>query len=136
LLSIKDRNLGNFIAMLMALLILAVPILAQQAENAALLAQEQARRDVNATTWFIIGFFLGIVGYALAYLIVPNPPSSALVGKSPEYVAIYSDAYREEGKRIQTSKALIGCLVNTGIWVALYAFVIAAAATTTATYYY
>jgi len=119
----------------MALLILAVPILAQQAENAALLAQEQARRDVSGTTWFIIGFFLGIVGYALAYLIVPNPPSSTLVGKSPEYVATYSDAYREEGKRIQTSKALIGCLVNTGIWVALYALVIAAAATTP-TYYY
>jgi hypothetical protein len=50
-----------------------------------------------------------------------------LMGKSPEYVAAYTDCYRKKGKSIKTKNALTGCLVGTGVTVAIYAIAIAAA---------
>ena len=33
-----------------------------------------------------------------------------MLGKTPEYVALYSDCYKAEAKSIQTKKATNGCL--------------------------
>jgi hypothetical protein len=86
-------------------------------------AQEQARldakADVNGSIWFAVGCLLGCVGWVLAYAIQPNPPAMRLVGKSPEYVAAYTDAYKEAGKKVQAKQALVGCIVGTGITVGL-----------------
>lgn len=97
-------------------------------------AQIQARNDVSGTLWLAVGCLLGFVGWLGAILIIPNPPAVSLLGKSPEYVAAYTDAYRVQAKSIQSNQALVGCLVGTGLEVLAYALLIAAAKSTT--YYY
>lgn len=127
-------------AVFMAILLFSIPILAQesQTQQATREAQVQAASDVNSTTWFIIGCLLGAIGWLISFLVEPNPPAAQLLGKSPDYVAVYTDAYKRKAKSIQQNKALIGCLVGTGVSVAAYVilFAIAAEETTTGYYYY
>ena len=47
--------------------------------------------------WFFAGC-LGVVGLLLAYIVEPSPPGASLIGKSPEYVAAYTDCYIRAGK--------------------------------------
>jgi len=54
-----------------------------------------------------------------------NPPATRILGKSPEYVAAYSDAYKKEGKHIRTSKALTGCIIGVLVEVVIEVIVIA-----------
>lgn len=90
-------------------------------------AHRDAEMSVNKTTWFIVGCLAGVVGWIIAYAIEPNPPASGLVGKSPQYVATYSDCYRSKGKSLQSRAALNGCLIGTAVSVLLWVVVIAAA---------
>ncbi len=57
------------------------------------------------------------MGVVIAYVIEPNPPVMELLGKSPEYVAAYTDGYRVTAKRIQTGKAWTGCIVIAVLYV-------------------
>ena len=91
----------------------------ESADDAAYMAYSDARADVNGGTWFTIGCLLGCTGWLIAYMIEPNPPATRLLGKSPEYIAVYSDAYKKEAKKIQAQKALQGCLVGTLLTVML-----------------
>ncbi len=84
-------------------------------EDAVTLAKMDAEQHTSKILWFAAGFFLNIFGWILAYFITPTPPASRLVGKSPEWVAVYSDAYKEKAKSIQTKYALYGCLLNTAL---------------------
>jgi hypothetical protein len=43
-----------------------------------------------------------------------------LMGKSAEYVNIYTSSYKTEGKSVQGRHAIYGCLVGTGVIVAVY----------------
>jgi TolB-like protein len=69
-----------------------------------------AKVNVNKTIWFTSGCLLGVLGVGLAYLVEPTPPSSLLIGKDADYVAIYTKNYKRAGKRIQTKQATYGCL--------------------------
>jgi hypothetical protein len=89
----------------------------------------QGRMDAEAKsyqTWFWIGCIGGLIGLLLAYVIEPSPPATSLMGQPPEYVAAYTDCYKSAAKSKQGSKALTGCLVGTGISVALNLVLIAA----------
>lgn len=132
---ITTTSLGKMISLLLIVMILTIPIIAQQS-NPYADAEAQAERDVDKTVWFILGCLGGILGYGAAYLITPNPPTQPLLGKSPEYVAAYTDAYRAKAKKIQTSKAMTGCLVGTAVQVLAIAILVAAAETTDSLYYY
>lgn len=88
--------------------------------------ERQAQSDISGGTWFAIGCLAGLIGYLIA-LSEPNPPAMQLMGKSPEYVAAYTDCYRNKGKSIKSKNALYGCLVGTGATVVIYAIIIAAA---------
>lgn len=120
-------------AIVMSALLLAMPILCQQADVASI-ARADAERNVNGTTWFIIGVFLGVIGYLVAMLAPPKAPASALIGKSADYIAVYSQVYEETGKKIQMSKAMTGCLVGTGVQLVLVLVLVLAAGSTH--YYY
>jgi len=106
-------------AMLMVFLIFNAPFvaLAQQAEvaEAYMAAENDAKTGVNGAFWFGIGCIGGVLGVGIAYIVTPLPPASRLIGKSPEYVAAYTDTYRATGKSIQTSKAWTGCVVGTAV---------------------
>jgi hypothetical protein len=64
----------------------------------------------------------------ISYVYQPSPPANRLLGKSSEYTAFYTDAYKDAAKKIQTKWAWTGCLVSTGVAVVGYVLLIAAAA--------
>ncbi|NOY77895.1 MAG: hypothetical protein GXO76_08505, partial [Calditrichaeota bacterium] len=78
------------------------------AQDARVQACQQAEADAQAFTnpalWLAAGFFGGIVGVFMAYILQPNPPASKFIGKTPEYVAVYSDCYRKKVRSIRTQK--------------------------------
>ena len=122
-------------AAVMSLMVFAMPILAQQDEFlAGRIAGEQAgRANVNGTLWLGAGCVSGFLGTGtggiipllIAYIYEPSPPTTQLLGKSPEYVAAYTDAYKAASKKGQSSKALTGCVIGT---VAVFALLAAAVA--------
>lgn len=86
------------------------------------LAKTAAERDAEADTkqvlWIGGNFLLGLVGGCVlgsvgllgAYLYEPPVPASRLMGKSPEYVMFYTDAYKAKSRDLHLRSAFIGCL--------------------------
>ena len=96
-------------------------------------AKAAAENDVNGTLWFLGGCLGGIIGLGAAYIIEPDPPSQALVGKSDQYVAEYTDCYKNAAGDTQQTQALYGCLASVAAYGAFYAILAATAASSTAT---
>lgn len=65
--------------------------------------------DTSGCLWFSAGCLFSIAGVAGAYLIRPNPPASLLIGKGPDYVALYADCYNDGAVGNQARWAWIGC---------------------------
>jgi len=125
-----------FISVCLSILLFCTPLVAQAQEifeeakqvsegDPCATAYRDAETNINKTMWFVIGCLAGLVGWIIAYAIEPNPPAASLVGKSPQYVATYSDCYKRKGKSSQTNAALVGCLIGTAasvlLWVAVFA---------------
>lgn len=70
-----------------------------------------ANNEVNGAVWFGIGCLGGPLGVGAAYVVKPDPPTSALVGKPADYIAKFTDCYRDEAKGIQAKNAWIGCVI-------------------------
>ena len=101
-------------------------------------AVADAHADTNGTLWFFAGCLLTWVGIIIAYVADPSPPPARLMGKSPEYLAIYTTAYKSEAKSIQGRSAIYGALTTLAVVVVLYVIIIVAVvhdANTTTTYY-
>lgn len=119
----------HFFVLLMALLTFGMPFvtLAQQLSvqaEAVNAAQRDAVIRTNQNIWRVFGCFGGLFAVAGGYLYEPAPPASALLGKSPEYVAFYADAYTSKAKNIQTRGAIEGCIASTCVTAALYGVLI------------
>ena len=114
---LPDSAFRSIVAVVVALMF-SIPVAsvlhAQDVGTACANAERQASSDISGGTWFLIGCVAGPIGYLIA-MSEPNPPSTHLLGKSPEYVAAYTDCYRRKGKSIKTKGALYGCLVATGV---------------------
>ncbi len=119
----------SFVSIAMSFIVFVMPVLAQQDDLMAgrIAGEQAARADVSGGLWFIAGCLGGVIGVVVAYVFEPNPPATYLLGKSPEYVAAYTDAYRATAKSVQTSRAITGCIVESLLSVLLYALLIAAA---------
>ncbi len=78
-------------------------------------AEQDAEYDVRKVYWFFIGFCGNILGILIASVYEPTPPASRLLGKSPEYVASYTDSYKEKSRRIQVNQSGIGLLIVFGL---------------------
>lgn len=120
--SIPEKTFSLFLA----LTILVIPLLAQvnqtDLSQARMQAEIDAKRDVKAAVWFIIGCAGSLIGLLIAQVITPSPPQAALVGKSPEYVAAYTDVYVRKVKSIRTNYSLYGCgasVVGYGVLIAV-----------------
>ena len=139
----KINSTFHFFVLLMALLTFGMPFvtLAQQlAVQAEAMndAQRDAAAQTNKNIWRIFGCVGGFIGVAGGYFYEPAPPASALLGKSPEYVAFYADAYTSKAKNIQTRGAIEGCVAGTCVTAALYGvliIVVAAEESTSSSYY-
>ena len=76
-------------------------------------AKSDAAAHLNKTLWFSAGFFFPMGGTLISQWYQPFLPTARAVGKPPEYVAFYYDAYKVETKKLQFRWSLIGCLLGT-----------------------
>ena len=122
------------LCLLLSLSLMFQPIVADVLQTGDSCAE--GRRDGDTETsgilWFVAGCGLGILGVVGAYLIKPTPPAAKLVGKSPDYVAAYSDCYRDAAVSVQTKWAWIGCGSSVVLWLVYFLVIVAAATTTVA----
>jgi hypothetical protein len=113
------------IALAVAVLVGPTMMLAQEASGTAsegvVAGQMDGRNSTNG------GCLFNWLGVGAAYLILPNPPATRLLGKSSEYVAAYTDAYRDGAKGVQTKNAWTGCVVS-GLGYVVYVVVVVLAA--------
>ena len=77
-------------------------------------AEKDAAIDVDTTRWFWTGCFGGVA--ALIQVYEPSPPVSRLIGKSPEYIAYYTDAYKAKASELQSSAVKKGCLTAGAVY--------------------
>ena len=123
---------------LVVVLVFSMPLLTLAQENAAepaLSDQAQAIQDaerdanvnVNKPMWFAIGCLLPVgVGLLTPYFYQPSPPTAALLGKSPTYVAYYTDTYKQKTRNLQFTSAAGGCILGTLASVSAVAISVAA----------
>ena len=72
-----------------------------------------AQADQDGIGWMAAGFCCGAFGWGAAYVMDADQPDAArLLGKDVNYVTVYSQCYQEEGKEIQTSSAMKGCVAS------------------------
>ena len=117
---------------LMIILVLSLPFvsLAQQntiQQQAMADAEQDVSVDVNGSLWFLGGCLGNITVLVIASVFEPHPPASRLLGKSPEYIAAYTDTYRAKATNLQASRALAGCLTGTAVVCVGYSFLIISA---------
>ncbi|MXV82341.1 hypothetical protein F4Z98_03125 [Candidatus Poribacteria bacterium] len=112
------------LAYTMTLLLLSMPCLTLAEESVALDANLAARTDadadVNLLHWRLIGLSGGLLGGCLlgsvmvasAYMHMPTPPAERFIGKSPEYVLVYTTAYESRTRKLQVENTAGGCLAG------------------------
>ena len=85
------------------------------AEQAIMDAEKDAAAHLNRTLWFTAGFFFPGGGSIISQFYQPFLPTARVLGKSPEYIAFYYDAYKVKTKKLQFKWALVGCLIGTPV---------------------
>ncbi len=90
-------------------------VLTSVAEQAIADAEKDAVAHLNRTMWFSAGCFFPLVGPILSQRYQPFMPTARVLGKSPQYVAFYYDAYKVKTKKIQFTWSMIGCFVGSPI---------------------
>ncbi len=82
---------------------------AKAKEEGAAAGASAGNRAGTISLWIGLGFVLNLIGVGLALLVVPSPEVSDLLGRSPEYVAGYVNAYKSARRSAQFRWAAIGC---------------------------
>lgn len=82
------------------------------AEQAIADAEKDATAHLNSTLWFSTGCFFPLIGPIISQHYQPFMPTARVLGKSPQYVAFYYDAYKVKTKKLQFTWALGGCLIG------------------------
>ena len=83
------------------------------AEQAVKDAEKDAKDHLNPTLWFTSGCFFSLIGPMFSQRYQPFMPTARVLGKSPQYVAFYYDAYKVKTKKLQFNWALGGCIIGT-----------------------
>ena len=125
----KRGLLFRILVVLMLGLIFNFPLqaIAQQSTtfaNARTAAEYDAEDDVNTAVWLAAGGILGVVGnlplgaiaIGGAYVYQPVPPAERLLGKSVEYVTVYTEAYKARSRGLRLSAALKGALGGSAVF--------------------
>ena len=94
-------------------------VTADALQSVAIQAVKDAEKDavahLNRTLWFSTGCFFPLVGPIFSQRYQPFMPTARVLGKSPQYVAFYYDAYKVKTKKLQFNWAFGGCLIGTPI---------------------
>lgn len=91
------------------------------AAEAAAAGERDAIADSSSAAWFMLGCLLGGIGVIIAFVAEPSPPPARYIGKSPEWVMAYSQAYKSAGRSSQGKSAIFGCLTIAAVFLALLA---------------
>ena len=75
-------------------------------------ARKDAKKDYNEWLTIGYGFCTGAVGLAYAYAEEPEIKTIRFMGKSPEYITIYTAEYHRIARRRQLGFTAIGCLMS------------------------
>ena len=75
-------------------------------------AEQDAAAHLNKTLWFTAGCFFPLAGPLVSQWYQPFMPTARVLGKPPEYIGFYYDAYKVKTKKLQYNWALSGCLVG------------------------
>lgn len=79
-------------------------------EDAYTQAKIDANEDVSKIQWFGCG--CTVYGVGIAYLWGVKPDETRFIGKSSEYIALYTKAYKQRVRSIRTRYAILGCGVT------------------------
>ncbi len=104
-------------SVLLVFILLFLPSLAaQRGVSDYVKGKIAGERDAQGNpAWILAGCLLGVFGIVLAYIIEPSVPTTALMGKSPEYVKGYADGYKAKTR----SKNALYALYGLAVWVAV-----------------
>ncbi|MCK5599779.1 hypothetical protein KAI78_09165 [bacterium] len=83
--------------------------------NPLFLSEYDATVYANRTLWFSAGVLFNIFAVGISYLFVPVPSPESLVGRSEDFVGIYTENYRKILQSINTKWAIFGCVGNTAV---------------------
>lgn len=113
----KINSMFHVLVFLMVVLVFSMPFAALSQQNsmraeAIAAAEQDVRANVNTALWFWGGCAGGVLVFLFSHIHEPSPPASSLLGKSPEYVAFYTDAYKAKARKLQTSRAMWGCVTG------------------------
>ena len=125
----KINSKFHVLVIFMTGLIFSIPFVSLAQRNsiqaeAVAAAELDAETNTNTSLWFFIGCLGGLLGLVYSNFDTPTVPASRLMGKSPEYVAFYSDAYVLKAKKLQTDSAVRGCITNAAASVGLSCLVL------------
>lgn len=117
------------LVVLMSGLNFSLPLQASAQQNttftdAKTAAEYDAEDDVNTTLWLATGGVLGVVGnlplgaiaIGGAYVYQPVPSAERLLGKSAEYVTVYTDAYKAKSRDLRLIAAAKGALGGAAVF--------------------
>ncbi len=120
------------LSFVMAMMLFTMPFftLAQQNSDAmqAITDGRKDAQDSDRLMWglgsFLSAIACGCIGglavVAGSQFIDPSPPAQRFLGKSHEYVFLYTDTYKKEIKSIRLQASVGGCLggmaVNASVW--------------------
>ena len=122
----------KILAVSMALILLVMPLLAQDSTGEYMQGKIDGERDARGEgAWFFAGCLLGATGILIAYIVEPNVPAAQLVGKSNAYVLGYSDGYKRKTQSLNAKNAMTGCGISVAAWLVLYVALIASAESST-----
>ena len=127
--TVKISSTFHVSVLFMAVLTFSMPFVTIAQQNsvqaeAATTAEADANKDVSRLLCFSAGCVLSAVfflpspyGYVLppvgiigSYFYQPEPPPSRFIGKSPEYVTVYTLTYKSKRGNTQARWTAAGCL--------------------------
>ena len=110
----KINSMFRVLILFTAVMIFSLPLVARTQDSVhekAIFDGTQAAESVfNERLWYLTGCFFSFGGYLFAQTYYAPVPTVALLGRSPEYVAIYTDVYRAKSKELRSEAALEGCI--------------------------
>ncbi len=96
------RGISNIlIVLLLACAIMPALSTEEKIAQHILDALRDAEADINKNQWLSLGCFCGPMAYAASLTRTPAVPTERLVGKSSEYLDVYSEEYRRKRKALQ-----------------------------------
>ena len=114
---VKIDSTFQVLVLFMVVLLFSTPMIALAQQNSELAdavaaAERDAKANVNQTAWGVVGFLCFWPTVIVAFTMQPPPPASRFVGKSPEYIRIYTQTYKAKVRNLQTGPATLGCLAG------------------------